>query len=32
MPNWPVSYPIFNYNPLPYAPPPQQSVPMLPPP
>jgi len=31
-PNWSVSYPIFNYNPLPYAPPPQQSIPMLPPP
>ena len=31
-PNWPVSYPVFNYNPLPYAPPLQQSVPMLPPP
>ena len=34
-PNWPVSYPVYNYNPLSYAhqmPPPQQPVPMLPPP
>ena len=28
----PQSYPVFNYNPLPDAPPPQQPVPMLPPP
>src|SRR6185312_14083330 len=35
MPNWPVSYPVYNNNPLPYiqqAPPSQQIVPILPPP
>jgi hypothetical protein len=31
MSNWPVSYLVYNYNPLSYPPPPQQSVLMLPP-